>query len=373
MLDTPAKFSVLAEQLRERIRLGGPITFRDFMEAALYDPRGGYYFRDDLTKWGREGDYRTSPERSTLFAATFARYFAKLYEQLGRPSRWTIFEAGAGDGTLACGILRTLQSSYPHVFAATSYVIDEISSSSRDLAKKRLQQFGERVAFKKLDEVEIDPGVVFSNELLDAFPVHRVTMRGGTLKELFLDVSEDGTFEWLPAAPSTPRLIEHFAELEIHPPDAQVVEVNLEIDGWLQRVSARLKSGFVVTVDYGATSEELYSAPAHKQGTLRAFRRHQFVEDVLAEPGEHDLTATVNWSLVKSAGAPLGLEVVDFERQDKFLLAAGFLEQLEIESRQCVSDADRLRLSTTAREMILPDGMAAHFQVMVQKKVEPRL
>jgi SAM-dependent MidA family methyltransferase len=369
MLETPAKSSELTEQLRERIRLGGPITFRDWMQAALYDPRGGYYRRPDLTKWGREGDYRTSPERSTLFAATFARYFAGLYEELGRPSSWTILEAGAGDGTLAHGILRTLQSQFPQVFFATSYVIDEVSASSRALAQKRLGQFGERVAFKRLDDVDVDPGVVFSNELLDAFPVHRLTMRGGELKEMFVDVGDNGAFEWLIAEPSTPCLVEHFDELGIRLSDGQVVEVNLEIEAWLRRVSARLKAGYLVTVDYGATAAELYSASGRGQGTLRAFSRHEFVDDLLTGPGEHDLTSTVNWDFVKSAGARLGLEVVEFERQDKFLLAAGFLQQLEVQSSQCVGDADRLRLSTTAREMILPDGMAAHFQVLVQRKM----
>ncbi len=369
MLETPAKSSELTEQLRERIRLNGPITFRDWMQAALYDSCGGYYCRTDLTKWGREGDYRTSPERSTLFAATFARYFAGLYEDLGRPSSWTILEAGAGDGTFAYGILRTLESSFPQVFSATSYLIDEISSTSRALAQERLEQFGERVAFKRLDDVDFDPGVVFSNELLDAFPVHRVTMRRGELKEIFVDVSDNGNFEWLLAAPSTPSLIEHFEELGIRLADGQVVEINLEIEAWLRRASARLNAGYLVTVDYGASAEELYSASAHEQGTLRAFSRHEFVDDLLAEPGEHDLTSTVSWDLVKSAGARHGLEVVEFARQDKFLLAAGFLEQLEVESSQCAGDTDRLRLSTTAREMILPDGMAAHFQVLVHKKI----
>jgi SAM-dependent MidA family methyltransferase len=101
---------------------------------------------------------------------------------------------------------------------------------------------------------------------------------------------------------------------------------------------------------------------------LRGFHRHEFVADLLARPGEQDLTTTVNWSFVKSVGTSLGLEVAEFERQDRFLLAAGFLEQLAIESQQCKDDAERLRLSTAARDMILPDGMASHFQVLVQKK-----
>ena len=117
----------LIERLRARIRRAGAISFHDWMAAALYDKRGGYYFRRDLKRWGRAGDYRTAPERSPLFAATFAEYFAKLYEELSAPHEWTIFEAGSGAGDFAWGVLQTLRRDHPQVFSATRYVIDEAS------------------------------------------------------------------------------------------------------------------------------------------------------------------------------------------------------------------------------------------------------
>jgi SAM-dependent MidA family methyltransferase len=371
MIETIPNTSKLAERLSERIRREGPITFCDWMRAALYDPSYGYYCRADQTRWGREGDYRTSPERSSLFAATFARYFAGLYDNLGRPSQWTIIEVGAGDGHFASGVLQTLQKFFPQVFSATSYVIDEVGPNSRSLAQERLQAFSDRVQFTKLEDVEIHPGLIFSNELLDAFPVHRVTMRNGQLQEFYVNVDGNGNFEWMLDAPppdSSPRLTEYFEAIGIQPREGQIAEVNLEIEEWLRKVDSQMHSGFVVTVDYGATAEVLYSSMADKQGTLRGFHRHRVVEDLLARPGQQDLTTSVNWSFVKSVGARLGLEVVGFERQDKFLLEAGLLDQLEVELRECENEAERLRLSTAAREMILPDGMATHFQVLVQRK-----
>jgi SAM-dependent MidA family methyltransferase len=371
MIETIQNTSVPAARLRERIKRDGPITFHDWMNAALYDPSDGYYCRVDQLRWGREGDYRTSPERSSLFAATFARYFARLYDDLDRPSRWTIVEVGAGDGHFASGVLLTLRRFFPQVFSATSYVIDEVSPNSRTLAEERLQAFSDRVQFKKLEEVEINPGVVFSNELLDAFPVHRLTIDKGQLREFFVNVDDDEKFEWTLGEPRPDycqRLRDCFEEAGIQPAEGQVVEISLEVEGWLQKVAARMHAGYVVTVDYGAAVEDLYSPMAEKNGTLRGFQRHRFVDDLLARPGEQDLTTTVNWSLVKSCGARLGFEVVEFERQDRFLLAAGLLEQLELESQEREGEAERLRLSTAAREMILPDGMAAHFQVLVQKK-----
>ena len=363
--------SALAERLRERIRREGPITFCDWMRIALYDEQEGYYSRADRQKWGRSGDYRTSPERSSLFAATFARYFAQLHDQLGRPREWTIVEVGAGDGRFASRVLQTFQNSFPSVFAATRYIVDETSSYSRSLARERLKPFGGfagRVEFRTLDRVEIDPGIVFSNELLDAFPVHRVVMHEGQLQEFYVTVGADDDFHWIVDDPSTPALADHLGKGSISLLEGQVAEVNLEIEEWLRKVSSVIQAGYLVTVDYGANAEELYSSALRYQGTLRSFYNHRIVENILARPGEQDLTTTIDWTFVKRTSEALGFETVEFDRQDKFLLAAGLLNQLEVEAQGSESAADKLRLSTAAREMILPDGMAAHFQVLVQRK-----
>ena len=135
----------IAERLRARIERDGPISFHDWMQAALYDEREGYYCRLDRIPQGRAGDYRTAPETSPLFAATFARYFARLFSDLGSPSTWTIFEAGAGGGEFAHGVLKSLQCRHPEVFSATSYVIDEVSADARARSAARLSEFGDRM------------------------------------------------------------------------------------------------------------------------------------------------------------------------------------------------------------------------------------
>ena len=112
------------------------ITFHDWMRAALYDPDSGYYQRADRERWGRAGDYRTSPERSVLFAATFARYFARLYEDLGRPGAWTIVECGAGGGNFAAGVLEMLAREFPSIFDATRYVVLDVSDDALRRARE---------------------------------------------------------------------------------------------------------------------------------------------------------------------------------------------------------------------------------------------
>src|SRR5689334_13869777 len=182
------------------------------MAAALYDPGNGYYQRSDRERWGRAGDYRTSPERSALFAATFARYFVRLYEELGRPEEWTIVECGAGGGYFASGVLDTLARQFPAVFDTLCYVVYDVSSDALRRTQSRLADYGERVKFSSSrDEIRVDNGIFFSNELLDAFPVHRVMQTGHGLAELYVDVDANGRFGWSEGALSTPGLSEFCA------------------------------------------------------------------------------------------------------------------------------------------------------------------
>jgi SAM-dependent MidA family methyltransferase len=359
----------LASRLRERIGLHGAMTFREWMAAALYDKEEGYYCRRDLLRWGRAGDYRTAPERSPLFAATFARYFVRLYEEAGAPASWIIIEAGAGAGDFAAGVLETLRRDYLHVFAATRYVIDEESAHATKIARAKLSSFKERVEFGRLNELSapLDTALVFANELLDALPVHRVTMRDGQLLELCVGCDAAGNFVWITRPLSTARLAGYFERLRIKLTEGQTAEVNLEAVDWIQRVASHLRSGFLVTVDYGAWANELYQSDERRSGTLRAFHRHRFADNPLAHPGEQDLTTTVDWTSIKTAGADAGLQSILFERLDRFLLQAGLLEQLERLTVNAEAEATVAALRAGARDMILPGGMSASFQVLVQK------
>jgi SAM-dependent MidA family methyltransferase len=360
----------LAERLRERIRREGAITFRDWMEAALYDPREGYYSRRDLTRWGRTGDYRTSPERSPLFAATFARYFASLYQELGSPPAFTILEAGAGAGHFADGVLKSLERFHPHVFAATRFILDEASADARRRAQDRLEPFGARVEYRRLSELEtaISAGIIFSNELLDAFPVHRILWREGRFYELCVGLNETGAFIWTEREPTTPRLLTHLNSAGITLAEGQIAEINLEAESWMARAATVLERGFIITVDYGAEADQLYGAPHRRKGTLRAFHQHRLVDDVLARPGEQDLTTTIDWTHIIKVGEACGLQTFSFERQDGFMLRAGLLDQLEIMTAEEPDSAEAQILRASARELILPNSSSTSFQVLVQKR-----
>lgn len=362
----------LAERLRARIKQDGPLSFRDFMQAALYDEHDGYYCRPGRIPQGRAGDYRTAPETSPLFAATFAWYFSKLFAELrfelGSPPSWTIFEAGAGGGEFAYGILNSLRADYPEVFSATSYVIDEVNQATRRRAEEQLSEFSERLSFQRFGEIDKPAlaGVCFSNELIDAFPVHRVTMRRGRISELCVGLNQED-FVWVERDPAQ-CVTEYCRRADLRLSEGQIAEINLEAEKFISRAAGLFDRGFLITVDYGAERNELLDSPDRFGGTLRAFSRHRLIDNVLARPGEQDLTTTVDWTQIKEAGSRAGLRAIRFERLDLFLASEGLLERFGEMFTQTRDEVESLRLSTGVREMIMPHGLAASFQVLVQEK-----
>lgn len=371
LLREEEKTAPLAERLRLRIIREGALSFRDWMEAALYDEREGYYARGDLARWGRAGDYRTSPEVSPLFAATFARCFATLYEELGAPREWHLIEAGAGAGHFARVVLETLERDFPRVFDATRYLIDEASADARERSRASLAPYEGRVEFRRLREIlaPLEAGLIFSNELFDALPVHLVKMRGGHLRELCVGLDAEGSFAWVEREPETLALAEFFENMKVTLAEGQTAEVCLDAERWLADAARVLSRGFLISVDYGVEAAELYGAAHRREGTLRAFSGHRLGEDVLARPGQQDLTYTVNWTHLRAAGERAGWRTVSLERQDSFLMRAGLVEQLERLTERAASEAERVALRLGAREMILPGGISGSFQVLVQSRL----
>ncbi len=359
--------NALGLSLLERIRREGPISFRDWMAAALYDPSGGYYTTKS-ERWGRRGDYRTSPQTSPLFARTFARYFESLYESMGRPSNVLLIEWGGGNGEFARQFRETLAARFPATFEALEYVFVERSADSREVARNKQGSLKNKIVFtENLDS--IDPGsipcVVFSNELIDSFPVHRVQVNNGQLEELFVTADDAGVFQWLALPPATTELALFFESMHIVLQEGQIVEVNLEAKRWLGRIAASISNGYIVTVDYGSDACSLYDFGSRPAGSLRAFQKHSLVEDLLDAPGEQDLTSTVCWTDLVVAGRSLGMKDERRERLDLFLLRNGILAELE-ELTNRNDEAETAQIVISAREMILPGGMASAFEVLTQ-------
>lgn len=322
----------LEHLLTERIAACGPMPFAEFMAQALYHPTYGYYAAPGA-RIGRAGDYVTSPEVHPVFGALVARQIAQFWELLGRPPRSRIVEAGAGNGTLARDVAQALGRAAPQLRA--EYVIVEphqaAAARQRELLGPALATGGVSFCWVRV-LAELPPAaatVVLSNELLDAFPVHRVAVRNGRLRELKVDHAEGRGFFEREGDPSTPELEAYFTRLGLLPGEGCVAEVNLQAPRWIAEVGRIVEEGFVLTFDYGAPAAELY-APWRRDGTLLCFHRQVAGQDPYVRVGRQDMTAHVDFTTVVAAGRTVGLEPLGFARQAEVLAALGIGEGLAV-------------------------------------------
>lgn len=359
----------LEQKLIERIKRDGPITFRDFMEAALYDPELGYY-NTERAKIGPEGDYFTSSNVHPAFGAVLARAFAEMWGDSSEVM--TIIELGAGTGQLAFDVLSAMRDEHRRLFDGLTYLIVETSPAMRDRQRDKLSAFADRIRWTELEELELAPvrGIAFSNEFVDALPVHRVRYRSGSLEESYVtspDRSEGPrTLAEAWSKPSTDRLAEHVDRMKVKLRQDQIVEINLDAVDWLSRMSRALESGFLMTIDYGDLCEALWTRD-RLRGTLRAFHNHRLIDSPLSRLGEQDITASVNFTALIEYGREFGFEPISFERQSAFLTRMGLIERIA-ESYQPDDTLDDLKQRLAVKNLFVPGGISDSFRVLIQRK-----
>jgi SAM-dependent MidA family methyltransferase len=355
--------AALKDAIIERISAEGGISFRDFMAMALYHPSLGYYAgrRDPI---GREADYVTSPELSPLFGAMIGRQLREMWERLGSPRVFDVVEAGAGSGVLVRDVLSWARRNASACFAAMHYAIVEPHATAMYRQRERLSGEGLVPKVSWAAEVPRDvSGCIFSNELLDAMPVHRVAMEKGRLKEIY--VTWDGAhFGEEPRKPD-PALTAHFKRLKLLPGEGCRAEVNLGALDWLRKAAAALTRGFLMTIDYGYEAPELY-APWRTDGTLLCFYRQNPSADPYSRIGRQDMTAHVDFTSIRRAGESGGLTTLGIATQSRFLENLGIAEAL-----QPAPDATGLEEYAARRravtELLDPAGLG-RIRVLVQSK-----
>ena len=305
---TPAERAI-----RRRIARHGPITFADFMAAALYGP-GGYYTRNTAGV-----DYYTSPQVHPAFGALLAVQLFHLWTLLERPRPCNVVELGAGDGRLCRDILaaaRYLPDSFGDAIDYT--VVDQRAAPGWEQAIPNASRLVADALLPASDEAPVPAPAhcVLSNELLDALPVHRVRMEAGRLRELYLGLGPDvadgyeGPLVEVSGAPSTPALQSRLCDVGVALSDGQTAEVCLLLDAWAEATAARLESGFALTIDYGRAASDLYDPAQRRHGTLVTYQAHRQTDAPLQDVGRQDITAQVDFTSVQRAGQRAGLTAI---------------------------------------------------------------
>jgi SAM-dependent MidA family methyltransferase len=358
--------------LRQEIERTGVISFARFMEVALYCPDCGYYQRIG-SPIGREGDFYTSVSTGGFFGKLLAIQFAQWLET-GIVGPRQLVEIGAHDAQLASDILDSLCRQYPGLLERLEYWIVEPSEKRQIRQRKKLEQFAGHVrwanSLQDLGDAVI--GVIFSNELLDALPVHRLAWDHPAGKWFEWGVGLAGDrFVWrrMPASLDREHMIFHQAGLPLCPelnavlPDGFILDLCPSAAQWWHQAASRLRQGRLMTIDYGLAAEQ-FIAPERAEGTLRAYYQHRLSPDLLARPGEQDLTAHVNFTQLQMAGEEAGL------RTDEFCPQAQFLTNIASRVLNSASDLHHLTPSGARQFHTLthPEHLGRSFRVLVQSK-----
>lgn len=364
--DALAHSERLRKLLQEQIiAAGGAVPFSRFMELALYAPGLGYYSAGSH-KFGLGGDFVTAPELGPLFAATVADALAPVLQQLGPDA--TFLELGGGSGAFAEVALKRLLA----LDALPSrYALLEPSADLRERQRERLQTRLPPLLFELVEWLD-GPiaqswnGVLFANEVIDALPTPRFTLRDGEVFEEHVALDGEGRFvrRDRPADALLSAAVRHVERgLDAPFADGYRSELLAQLPYWLQAVAGGLRSGAMLFVDYGYARGEFYQ-PQRSEGTLRAFRSHHVGDDPYAYPGLQDLTASVDFTALAEAGTGAGFDFAGYCSQANFLVGNGLMQRLDEAEARAKDETAKLRLRQEAKQLTLPEAMGERFQAM---------
>lgn len=335
------------------------ITYSEFIGAALYHPELGYYMKN-TEKIGPRADFITTSNISDIFGRTIAKWFADIvkHNQLNP----VFCEIGAGNGRFAKAFLQEWTES---VKTPLTYFIVESSPYHRKLQNELLPQDFPVKQVATLEELTNFEGMIFSNELFDALPVHIIEKIDGKIFEIMIGIKNEELYEEKVLLNNN-AILTFLQENKICLNENQRIEIPIEMGKVLQKVSKTLQKGFVVTVDYGYTVEE-WMEPARAKGSLRGYYQHKMIENVLMNPGEIDITSHIHFDWLCEKGKQLGLNFIMKLRQDEFLLKTGILKELE-DHFDSNPFSEVSRRNRAIRSLIMPSGMSTYFHVLIQQK-----
>lgn len=335
------------------------ITYAEYMGLALYHPEHGYYMKNS-EKIGRTGDFITTSNISDFYGRTIAKWFFKEKNKYELPP--AVCEIGAGTGRFAKAFLNEWKqlSTEP-----LQYSIVEKSPFHRKLQKEVLHLYDGVHQFEEIEEIHSFKGLVFSNELFDALPVHVIQNINGDLMEVMVTIKNGELSEAF--IPLENQHILHFVQQSgMRLKNNQRIEIPLQMEEMISKMSNMLLSGLVLTVDYGYTNED-WQEPLRRDGSLRGYYQHQQVNDVLKYPGEMDMTSHVHFDSLIRIGNEYGLHYQQMWRQDEFLLSAGILEYLQ-DHYDPNPFSEISKKNRAIRSLIMPGGISTAFHVILQTK-----
>lgn len=353
----------LFEIIKAEIAQKGELPFSRFMELCLYYPTYGYY-RKGSVPIGKFGDYYTSPTVHKLFGFLVARQIKEIVVTMSL-GRITLVEAGAGRGHLARDIGEYFSHYDREVADKLELLIVEPHAPYREIQHRETKEYFKKIDFvDTIDDLDEFEGVFYSNELFDALPVDIVEYDGERLWQVYVSTDGKGFVE--KRGPLTVEVSNFLSTFSITFNERFRTEISPASAAFYKALSGKLKAGAIITIDYGYTMEE-YLSPTRNRGTLMCYYRHQAFENPYVRVGEQDITAHVNFSVLKRVGEEEGLKTEGYTEQQYFLMGCGFVEEVE-RLKETMEQADFEEAMQKIKLLIMPGGMGTTFKVLLQSK-----
>ncbi len=339
----------------------GSISFEQYMQICLYSKNIGYYESCEEI-FGKHGDFTTSPERSSYYAAAYACYIQRLTTTL---SELSIIEVGAGSGKFARDLLNYLKQLD---CLPKQYIIIEKSTALTAWQKNNLDEYRDTcdIVWLQTPEEEIENGIVIANEVLDALPVRLLTIRNNHIKErrVSLDNQDKLVFVEQDIEEDLEELIRRRMNQDVMQQNSlgYCTEINLYLNDFVEQIASFVKQGIFFYVDYGYPRDEYYHIQRH-MGTIMCHFKHAANDQLLLWPGLQDISCNVDFTALAEAADRINLQVNCYSTQAHFLLASHVLELVKF--NDCVSSVDQ---QAELKRLLMPGEMGERFQVMVLGK-----
>lgn len=361
--------TALKEQIFQKIvgNTNGAISFAQFMELALYEPELGYYSKAGRLIGRENGDFYTSVSVGKCFGLLLGYAIEAEWDKAGRPADWLIAEQGAHDGQLALDIIEGLQQRKCPLLEILRYVVIDPHAGRRDYLKKRLLEVPLADVVATADGLKAGAGVFLCNELVDAFPVHRIRWEKGKWQELWVTRADSASgFALDPRDIDDPALLAEASRIDTEDfSEGYTTEINLAMRDWLLSVCGVFEQGQGNwwLIDYGHREEDYYS-PSRREGTLRCYRLHHASDDALENLGETDITAHVNFSRLADFATEAGLTCDPLQDQHEFLIRAAKPWLLAMEESGTTQEANNKKLLRQFQTLTHPGIMGRAFKVL---------
>lgn len=362
--DPASRSQKLTEILQEKIKnSAGVISFAEYMEAVLYHPELGYYNAPNFNL-GKNGDYTTASEISSLYAKCFAQQCAAIFKTLGYQN---ILEIGAGTGHFARDLISSLFDLSEDKLQYFIYEKSPLLESKQKNELRKNSNFYSHIKWvKKLPQNF--KGIIIANEVLDALPVHCFKIEEGEVKEKCVGW-EVNHFTWSLKTPPKNSVFEKKTKELLNRYEfssGYESEINLNLSSFIQSLADSLHTGIILLADYGYGRGEYYH-PQRYKGTLTCFHQHKRSENPFLMPGLQDITAHVDFTKVIEDATDAGLQLAGFTSQAAFLLSCGLVKIAEEEEKKLLA-IEKVNFHQAIKLLTFPSEMGECVKIMALKK-----